>query len=496
MTSADWGPTLEDLAARRRDAEAMGGPERLARHHGAGKLDARARVEALLDSDSFFEIGRLVGDVPADGVITGWGQIQGRSVVVVAEDFTTAAGSIGRGSHIKRIRAADLALQESIPLIMLLEGAGYRPGESGHGGKSPVDLNLQAKCSGEVPLVTGVFGASAGHGALVAPMSDFSVMTSQAAVFTAGPPVVRESMGQEISKEDLGGPSVALSSGLIHNLAAEDSDGLLQIRTYLSFFPSSAWTYPPSQPKAEGPESPIEDLLSVIPRDGRRGYDMLKVIELIADDQYWFEVQPHYGKSIITALARLGGHPVAIVANQPQVMAGSVDAEAADKAAHFIMVADSFHLPLIFLSDNPGMLPGRKSEMEGVLRSGARMYSAQAQATTVKINITMRKAYGFGSMVMAMASFERQSGILGFPGATLGAMGAAAMSRATGAGDEAARQLRRTEEEASYNSAKWLGFDELIDPRDTRRVLLTVLRHSLSRRQKPPAPVLRKAITP
>ena len=496
MTSDDWGPTLEDLATRRRDAEAMGGPERLARHHDAGKLDARARVEAILDPDSFFEIGRLVGDVPADGVITGWGEIQGRSVVVVAEDFTTAAGSIGRGSHTKRIRAADLALQESIPLIMLLEGAGYRPGESGHGGKSPVDLNLQAKCSGEVPLVTGVLGASAGHGALVAPMSDFSLMTSQAAVFTAGPPVVRESMGQEISKEDLGGPSVALSSGLIHNLAEDDSDALHQIRTYLSFFPSSAWTYPPSQPSAEGPESPIDDLLSVIPRDGRRGYDMRKVIELIADDRYWFEVQPHYGKAIITALSRLGGHPVAIVANQPQVMAGSVDSDAADKAAHFIMVADSFHLPLIFLSDNPGMLPGRKSEMDGVLRSGARMYAAQAQATTVKINITMRKAYGFGSMVMAMASFERQSGILGYPGATLGAMGAAAMSRATGAGDEAAQQLRRIEEEASYNSAKWLGFDELIDPRDTRRVLLTVLRHSLNRRQKPPAPVFRKAITP
>ncbi|HEX6394646.1 MAG TPA: carboxyl transferase domain-containing protein [Acidimicrobiales bacterium] len=495
MTDADWERTLEDLATRRSRAEAMGGPERLARHRNGGKLDARARVEALLDAGSFFELGRLVGDVPADGVITGWGRIQGRSVVVVAEDFTTVAGSIGRGSHSKRIRAADLALQESIPLIMLLEGAGYRPGES-PGGKSPVDLNLQAKCSGEVPLVTGVLGASAGHGALVAPMSDFTVMTSQAAIFTAGPPVVRESMGAEISKEELGGPSVALGSGLIHNLARDDSDALAQIRTYLSFFPSSAWSYPPSEPRAEGEESPIEELVRHIPRDGRRGYDMRKVIELVADERNWFEVQPHYGKAIVTALARLDGHPVAIVANQPQVMAGSVDADAADKAAHFITVADSFHLPLIFLSDNPGMLPGQKSEADGVLRSGARMYAAQAQATTVKINITMRKAYGFGSMVMAMASFERQSGIFGFPGATLGAMGASAMSRATGAGDETARQLRQLEDEASYNSAKWLGFDELIDPRDTRRVLLTVMGHSLNRRQKPPAPVLRKAITP
>jgi acetyl-CoA carboxylase carboxyltransferase component len=488
--------TLEDLADRKQAARAMGGPERLARHHAQGKLDARARIDALLDKGSFSEIGTLVGGAPADAVVTGWGTIDGRPVMVAAEDFTTLAGSIGPGTNSKRYRVAELALQEAIPLVMLLEGAGYRPAERGHGGRSPTDLLMQARCSGEIPVVTGVMGPSAGHGALVAPMSDFTVMTEAGAIFTAGPPVVRESTGEEVSKEELGGPTVAQPSGLIHNVAADDKEAVLQIRRYLSYFPSSAWSYPPT---VEGPDQGprhLDDIVDLIPRDGRKGYDMAQVLDRLVDEGDWFEIQPGFGRSIILALARLGGHPVAIIANQPKVLAGAVDADAADKAAHFITVADSFHVPLVFLADNPGMLPGRRSESQGVLRSGARMFAAQTQATCPKINITLRKAYGFGSMVMAMIGFERQTGTFALPGATLGAMGAGAMSRATKARDDTARALRLAEEEASYRSAAGMGFDELIDPRESRNVALATLRQSLARRQRPAAPVLRKAITP
>jgi acetyl-CoA carboxylase carboxyltransferase component len=268
------------------------------------------------------------------------------------------------------------------------------------------------------------------------------------------------------------------------------------LRVYLHFFPSSAWSYPPLAPSADHGPRPTEELLQIIPRDSRQVYDMHDVLDVLVDDGSWFEVQPGFGPAMICALAHLGGESVAIIANQPKVLAGSIDADAADKAAHFITVADSFHLPLIFLADNPGMLPGLVSERSGVLRSGARMFAAQTQATSPKIHLTLRKAYGFGSMVMSMVGFDNQSATFAFPGATLGAMGASAMTSATGAeGDEAA-ELREAELQASYRSASGLGFDELIDPRETRIVLLDALRRALLRRQIAPEPVSRIAIVP
>ena len=242
---SDWAPTLDDLAERRQRARAMGGQERLAKHRAAGKLDARERVVRLLDPASFRELGTLVGgDVPADGIVAGSGLIDGRPVMVGAEDFTTLGGTIGSGSNAKRYRLAELALRTKVPLVMLLEGAGFRPTGKVHA-RSPTDLLLQARCSGRVPVVTAVMGPSAGHGALIAPMSDFCVMTELGAIFTAGPPVVRESTGEEISKEELGGPSVAVGSGLVHNVARDDDEALALVRRYLGYFPSSAWSYPP-----------------------------------------------------------------------------------------------------------------------------------------------------------------------------------------------------------------------------------------------------------
>jgi acetyl-CoA carboxylase carboxyltransferase component len=237
-------------------------------------------------------------------------------------------------------------------------------------------------------------------------------------------------------------------------------------------------------------------MLDLVPRNGRRGYDMRDVIDVVFDEGSVFEVQPTFGRSIITSLCRLGGHPVAVVANQPSVLAGSIDADGADKGAHFITVADSFHLPLVFLSDNPGVMPGSASERQGILRSGARMYAAQTQATSPKFEVTFRKAYGFGSMVMGMIPFDGQSSVFAFPGATMGAMGAAAMSRARGSDIDEAAMLRGLEVEASYRSAESFGFDELIDPREIRNVLLQSLDRALYRRQSPPEPVARIGITP
>jgi acetyl-CoA carboxylase carboxyltransferase component len=479
----------------------MGGEERLGRHRAAGKLDARSRVEALVDPGSFRELGTLVGgEVAADGLIAGSGSIRGRTVMVGAEDFTTLAGTIASGSNAKRYRLAELALRTKVPLVMLLEGAGFRPTDRG-GARSPTDLLVQVQCSGRVPIVAAALGPSAGHGALILPIADFALMTAQAAVFAAGPPVVQDSTGEVISKEELGGPEVALASGVVHNLADDDLDALDQIRTYLSYFGSSAWSYPPSARSDDLPDDatgtrPTPELLEIVPRDNRKVYDMRRVLDVVLDTSDWFEVQPTFGPAVICALGHLGGEPVAVVANQPQVLAGAIDAAAADKAARFITVADAFHLPLLFLADNPGMLPGSRSEQAGVLRSGARMFAAQTLATTPKIHLTLRKAYGFGSMVMSMIGFDNQVATFAYPGATLGAMGASASSKAMGADRDVADRLREVELKASFRAAEGLGFDELLDPRETRDALLGALRRALSTRQEAASPIARTAITP
>lgn len=267
----DWAEALADLEARRQASRAMGGDERLAKHRGAGKLDVRARIAHLLDPGSFQELGTLVGGsgAPADAVVMGSGRIDGRPVMVAAEDFTVKAGTISQAANSKRYRVAEIAVADRVPLVMLLEGAGFRA-DGERPARTPTDMIAQARCSGRVPLVTAVLGASAGHGALVAPISDFSVMTAQASIFTAGPPVVAESTGETISKEDLGGPQVALGSGLVHNVAEDDAGALDLVRAYLRYFPSSAWSYPPDAAGDDTGPRLVPDLLDIVPRNGRR----------------------------------------------------------------------------------------------------------------------------------------------------------------------------------------------------------------------------------
>ena len=495
--AAGWDATLEDLQRRQARARAMGGPDKLAARRAEGRLDARSRIERLLDGGSFTEIGTLAGPVPADALVAGVGAIDGRPVAVGAEDFTTMGGSIGPAATRKRWRIADIARRERIPLVMLLEGAGHRPPMPGDpGGGGPNDLQAQAALSGLVPMVCGVMGPSAGHGAITALLCDFSVMTPDAAIFTAGPPVVEASLGERVGKDELGGPAVALGAGTIHNAAADDSDLLTQVRSYLSYFGSSAWERPPMVDTGDTGRRRIDEIGGLVPRDGRRAYDMAAVVEAVVDAGETLEIQGGFGRSIICALARIGGEPVGVVANQPVELAGSIDVAAADKAAHFISVCDAFHLPLLFLADNPGVLAGTASERAGVLRASARMYAAQTGATTAKIHVTLRKAFGFGSCVMAMNPHDSQTLSFAFPGATVGAMGAAGAGRAVGADEQAERDLHRAEEESSYRSASALSFDEVIDPRDTRNAILAALEVSARRRSQPCQPKARTGITP
>jgi acetyl-CoA carboxylase carboxyltransferase component len=344
-------------------------------------------------------------------------------------------------------------------------------------GRRPNDLQGLAELSGLVPLVALVLGPSAGHGALTAPLCDVVVMTGDAALFSGGPPLVKDAIGEDVTKEELGGPQVHVDvSGVAHNVVADDGDAVAFARRYLAFFPSSAWTRAPWHDTGDiGPRS-VGALLDLIPPDERRAYSMRAVLDLVADRDSVLEIQPRYGAAMVTALARLGGHSVAIVANDPAVRAGAIDSAAAAKAAHFLEVADSFHLPVVFLADNPGVMVGTRAEREGALRHAARLFAVQHRLRVPKLHVTVRKAYGFGSSVMAMNPFDGQTISLALPGVTLGAMPGA--------------------EGDAYRRAETLAYDDVIDPRELRNALLAGLRLAAGRDAVAPTPATWTGITP
>lgn len=419
----------------------MGGSERLQRQHAGGRLDARQRITTLLDKGSFTELGTLAGsggDVPADAFVAGSGAIDGRPVLVGAEDFTVLGGSIGAAGSAKRERLTRLAAQERAPLVLLLEGAGERAQRALRPrDRAPTDLQGLVALSGLVPTVAVVHGASAGHGALAAPLVDWCVMVEGAALFAAGPPLVAEATGEQVDKETLGGVSVhAEESGVAHDAVPTDAAALAAVRRYLSFFPPSAWS--PVVRAAGGDVGPrrLDGVLDLVPVDSRRPYDMRPLVAEVVDDGDWMEVGAGWGGSVLCGLARLGGWPIAVVANQPQVRAGTFDGPACDKAARFLEVAGAFRLPALFLADNPGVMAGTAAERSGLLRRSARLYAAQARLSGPKLHVTVRKAYGFGSSLMAMNPFDDQTVTLAFPGAQVGAMPAAGAGSAAGVGEE------------------------------------------------------------
>ena len=486
-----WGPALEALARRKAETRAMGGPARLERQRARGRLTARQRLDMLFDPGTFFEIGALVGSTedppaPADALVAGAGKIDGRPALAGAEDVTVLGGSIGRGAADKRYRLCQLAAQERVPLVMLLEGAGHRVTDTA-GGRRPGDLMGLVELSGLVPMVCLVLGASAGHGALTAPLCDFVAMTRSASIFAAGPPLVRSATGEEVTKEALGGPEVAIdTAGVVHNVVDDDVAALALARRYLAHFPTNAWA---PAPRRSGPDSGRRrlEILNLIPPDPRRPYPIRPVLEQMVDDGELLEVQPGFGPSMVTALAHLGGRSVALVANDPSVLAGSIDSAAADKAAHFLDVAGAFGLPCIFLADNPGVLAGTAAEGSGILRHAARLFAAQHRLDGPKLHVTLRKAFGFGSSVMAMNPFDGQTLTLAFPAVTLGALPAASAASGVEDPEERAR-LAEEQSRASVNAAARLSYDDVIDPRDLRNALLSGLDLAAGRDTARPAP--------
>ena len=474
-----WGPALEEIERRKTQTLSMGGEARLVRQRERGRLNARERIAALFDPDSFSEIGQLVGTtddppIPGDALVAGSGLVDGRPVLAGAEDVTVLGGSIGSGASDKRFRLCQLALQERVPLVMMLEGAGHRVTDSATG-RRPGDLMGLAELSGIVPIVCLVLGASAGHGALTAPLSDFAVMTESSSIFAAGPPLVKSATGEDVTKEVLGGPQVAVdASGVVHNVVADDMEAISLARRYLGYFPLNAWGTPPSREGSDAGPRRLDTILDLIPANPRRPYPITPVLRTMVDEGSLLVIQPTFGPSIVTALAALGGQSVAIVANDPGVMAGTVDSAAADKAAHFLDVAGAFGLPCVFLADNPGVLAGTLAERQGILRHAARMFAVQHRLTVPKLHVTLRKAFGFGSSIMAMNPFDGQTITLAFPSITLGALPATSEGSAVADPEERAR-LAAEQARASVTAGSRLSYDAIIDPRELRNALLAGL---------------------
>jgi len=476
-----WKPLLEELEERQAAARAMGGPERVERlMHARGKLDARQRIERLFDPGSFVEIGALVGgqEIPADAFVAGFGSIDGRPVVGGAEDFSVLGGSIGMGAMAKRFRLCELAAQERVPIVMMLDGAGHRLTSSleGGAGRVPNDLLGLADLSGEVPMVCLVLGASAGHSALAAPLSDITIMSAHAAMFTGGPPLVKAATGEDVTKEELGGPEICAEiAGTAHNVAPDDDAAITMARRYLGFFPSHRGEAPPRRDGPDAGPRRLEKILGQMPPDIRRPYKMRPVLEDLVDADSLFEVQPGYGRSLVCALAFLGGRPVAILANDPSVRAGAVDSPAAIKATDFIATADAFGLPLVFLADNPGVMAGTRAERDGILKWAGKMFQAQRRARVPKLHVTLRKSFGFGASSMAQNPFDKQTLSFALPGVTLDAMPADSGGRSAKLDADTQAQVEAKQSSGPWGMASRLTYDDVIDPRELRNALLSGL---------------------
>jgi acetyl-CoA carboxylase carboxyltransferase component len=480
-----WQVLLSELRQRSARAEAMGGTDRLARQRARGRLNARERIAGLCDPDSFNEYGKLAGgnhpggDPPlaGDGVIGGCGRINGNTVVVIAEDFTVVGGSIGHANAAKRTRLVRLALEQRLPLVLMLDGAGERASNQAERyPNSPGDLQLVADLQGLVPVVTLVLGTSAGHGALTGMFADLIIMSEGSAMFTAGPPLVQAALGIAATAEQLGSAAMHTSvSGVAHNLGKTEQDCFAMARYFLSLLPERAGAALPEQRDrpAAAPRA-LDALLDIIPPQASQGYDMHKVLNELVDHQSLFELQPDYGRNIITALARVGGIPCLLVANQPAVQAGAITREAAEKASHFMGVASAFGLPLVSLLDNPGVMPGPAAEQSGVLRAAGKMFLAQRRYRGRKVVVTLRKAFGFGSSVMGMNPWDRQAISIALPSVTLGGVPAIGGAEAARAGEDEAAAMRDLQSGA-WIPADAMAFDKVVSPVQLRDEVIAAL---------------------
>ncbi|MEE2962026.1 MAG: acyl-CoA carboxylase subunit beta [Myxococcota bacterium] len=427
---------VQKLAELTATAEVGGGPERLAKQHAQGKLSARERVEALLDPGSFIETDKLKthrctdfdmtsSRPPGDGVVTGYGNIDGRLVFIYAQDFTVFGGSLS-GAHAEKIcKIMDRAMEVGAPVIGLADSGGARIQEGVMSLAGYADIFLRnVQASGVVPQISCIMGPCAG-GAVYSPaITDFTLMVDKTSyMFITGPDVIKTVTHEDVSKEELGGARAHNSkSGVAHFLSPDDAHALETIRTLLSYIPSNNAEDAPLYRADDKLDRLIPELNDFVPDNPNKPYDIINLIKLVVDADSFFEIQEHYATNIVVGFSRLGGKAVGIVANQPTSLAGCLDINASIKAARFVRFCDAFNIPLITLVDVPGFLPGTEQEHGGIIKHGAKLLYAFAEATVPKITVITRKAYGGAYDVMA-SKHIRADVNLAFPSAEIAVMG-------------------------------------------------------------------------
>ncbi len=493
-----WEDEAREIAARREAAKAQGGPEGIRRQHEKGRLTIRERIDQLADKGSFQELGEGAGAPEFDdegnqtgfspaNFVLGFAKVGGRRIIVGGEDFTLKGGSPNPAGLRKSVYSEQVALQYKVPLVRLHEGGGGSVAGSGGGRRggrpagdpvfsTPRFLSV-AKTLGTIPVACAALGPVAGMPAARLVSSHFSVMAKNAQVLIAGPAVVERATGHKTTKEELGGPDVHAKSGVIDNVAADEEAALQEIRQFLSYLPSNVWEAAP-ETACDDPLDRAEDmLLDLVPRERRKPYNMRKLIKAVADKDSWFEMTRKYGPSLVTGLARFGGRPVGILANDCTFYAGAMTADAARKTRRFVDFCNTFNLPVISFVDEPGFMIGPDSEKSGTIRAGAEAIAAVMHGRVPWASVIVRKVFG----VAGAAHFADGAHVFSWPSAETGALPveggvAIAFAREIAAADDPdAKRLELEEMLASAQSpfprSEGFSIHELIDPRETRAKL-------------------------
>jgi len=487
----------EDLYSRfverNKNAELGGGVSKIEKQHESGKMTARERIDTLLDKGTFVELDKLMvhrcsnfgmdkNKIPGDGVVSGYGKIDGRLVFVYAYDFTVYGGTLSATNSKKIVKVQELALKNGAPVIALNDSGGARIQEGVESLTGYASIFYQNTiASGVIPQISAILGPCAGGACYSPALTDFIFMVKEKShMFVTGPDVVKTVTHEDVSKEELGGAYTHSSkSGVTHFLSNSEEEVLMGIRELLSFLPSNNMEDAPATTSTDDIHREEESLNTVVPADPNIPYDIKDIIEPVVDDHYFFEVMPHFAKNAVIGFARLGGKSVGIVANQPAYLAGVLDIDASDKISRFIRFCDCFNIPLITFEDVPGFLPGCIQEHNGIIRHGAKIVYAYAEATVPKITLITRKAYGGAYIVMA----SKQTGSdvnLAYPNAEIAVMGAegAVNILYRKADEETKKQAIEDYKENFANpyQAAELGYiDEIILPKQTRFKLIQAL---------------------
>ena len=492
-----WKPEVEELRRREELATEMGGAERVTRQHEAGRLTVRERIASLADPDSFHETGALTGapvyegdrlvEIRPSNFVMGTARIDGRKVVLGGDDFTVRGGAADGAVGYKAGYSERMALELRLPIVRLVDGTGgggsVKSLETTRRTYVPANpaMEIMTELLSTVPVVAAALGPVAGLGAARVVFSHFSVMVKGSAqLFVAGPPVVSRGIGENVDKETLGSSLIhTRESGAVDNEVSSEADAFVQIRRFLSYLPDSVYELPPLLPCGDPPERREEELMQIVPRNRRQPHDLRRILALVLDRESFFELSPRFGRSLATGLARIAGRPVGVMGNDPKWLGGAIDGAASDKMVRFIDLCDTFHLPVVNFVDNPGFLIGVAGEKQGTIRRGARAIFAVYQAKVPWCSIIVRRAFGVAGA--AHGNHAKLNLRYAWPSGEWGSLPIeggveAAYKRDIAAAPDPDALRRELEEKLGamrsvFRTAEAFGIEEIIDPRDTRRLL-------------------------